>query len=215
MRSKDFRLFLCRRACSRSTPSSAEATATIFATFDTYHQVPGLRWPVVDGKETQMALPRRLTSLREEGRRGTGSTVTLTARPFLLTHCPTSPRPRRAGQGISVLAVYRTGTRALAFRFDDAPGTGALSAFRMPCVTCIPRTPRRWRAARRGGGDCIAARHHEDPSRDARAARASSGTGLRTVVRREPVINKLTLDATDPISLQTDFKKCAVKIVKV
>jgi nitrate reductase NapA len=29
------------------------------------------------------------------------------------------------------------------------------------------------------------------------------------------LINKVTLDATDPISLQTDFKKCAVKIVKV
>ena len=29
------------------------------------------------------------------------------------------------------------------------------------------------------------------------------------------LINKVTLDATDPISLQTDFKKCAVKVVKV
>ena len=27
------------------------------------------------------------------------------------------------------------------------------------------------------------------------------------------LINKVTLDATDPISKQTDFKKCAVKIV--
>ena len=27
------------------------------------------------------------------------------------------------------------------------------------------------------------------------------------------LINKATLDATDPISKQTDFKKCAVKIV--
>ena len=26
------------------------------------------------------------------------------------------------------------------------------------------------------------------------------------------LVNKLTLDATDPISKQTDFKKCAVKI---
>jgi nitrate reductase (cytochrome) len=25
----------------------------------------------------------------------------------------------------------------------------------------------------------------------------------------------VTLDATDPISLQTDFKKCAVRIVRV
>ena len=29
------------------------------------------------------------------------------------------------------------------------------------------------------------------------------------------LINKVTLDATDPISLQTDFKKCAVKIERV
>jgi nitrate reductase NapA len=28
------------------------------------------------------------------------------------------------------------------------------------------------------------------------------------------LINKVTLDATDPISLQTDFKKCACKVVK-
>lgn len=29
------------------------------------------------------------------------------------------------------------------------------------------------------------------------------------------LVNKLTLDATDPLSKQTDFKKCAVKIEKV
>ena len=29
------------------------------------------------------------------------------------------------------------------------------------------------------------------------------------------LINKVTLDATDPISLQTDYKKCAVRIEKV
>jgi nitrate reductase NapA len=29
------------------------------------------------------------------------------------------------------------------------------------------------------------------------------------------LINKLTLDATDPISKQTDFKKCAVRILPV
>ena len=28
------------------------------------------------------------------------------------------------------------------------------------------------------------------------------------------LINKVTLDATDPLSKQTDFKKCAVKVVK-
>jgi nitrate reductase NapA len=29
------------------------------------------------------------------------------------------------------------------------------------------------------------------------------------------MINKVTLDAIDPISLQTDYKKCAVRIEKV
>ena len=29
------------------------------------------------------------------------------------------------------------------------------------------------------------------------------------------LINKVTLDATDPISKQTDFKKCAVKVLRV
>ena len=29
------------------------------------------------------------------------------------------------------------------------------------------------------------------------------------------LINKATLDATDPISKQTDFKKCAVKVIGV
>jgi nitrate reductase NapA len=29
------------------------------------------------------------------------------------------------------------------------------------------------------------------------------------------LINKLTLDATDPLSKETDFKKCACKVVKV
>jgi nitrate reductase NapA len=29
------------------------------------------------------------------------------------------------------------------------------------------------------------------------------------------LVNKLTLDATCPISKETDFKKCAAKVVKV
>jgi nitrate reductase (cytochrome) len=29
------------------------------------------------------------------------------------------------------------------------------------------------------------------------------------------LVNKLTLDATCPISKETDYKKCAVKVVKV
>ena len=42
-----------RRACSRNTRRSGAATAHDLAPFDVYHQVRGLRWPVVNGKETR------------------------------------------------------------------------------------------------------------------------------------------------------------------
>ena len=48
-----------------------------------------------------------------------------------------------------------------------------------------------------------------------RAAATSRRAGLVFVPWFDStrLINKVTLDATDPISKQTDFKKCAVKIV--
>ena len=55
----------------------------------------------------------------------------------------------------------------------------------------------------------------------ARASRRATATSRRAGLVFVPwfdasqLINKVTLDATDPISFQTDFKKCAVKIVKV
>ena len=42
----------CRKACSRSTPQFGRGHGHDLAPFDTYHQARGLRWPVVDGKET-------------------------------------------------------------------------------------------------------------------------------------------------------------------
>jgi nitrate reductase NapA len=62
-----------------------------------------------------------------------------------------------------------------------------------------------------------------------RSRRGSMRTRVETRDRNQPprglvfvpwfdasqLINKLTLDATDPISFQTDFKKCAVAIAKV
>ena len=51
-RGQGLRLLRCRRACSRSTRSFGRGHGHDLAPFDTYHQVRGLRWPVVNGKET-------------------------------------------------------------------------------------------------------------------------------------------------------------------
>ena len=46
-------------------------------------------------------------------------------------------------------------------------------------------------------------------------SRRSSDRTPRDVFDASQLINKVTPDATDPISKQTDFKKCAVKVVPV
>ena len=47
------------------------------------------------------------------------------------------------------------------------------------------------------------------------SAQERIGAALDLWLDASQLINKTTLDATDPISKQTDFKKCAVKIVPV
>ena len=51
------------------------------------------------------------------------------------------------------------------------------------------------------------------PGRDARAQPHAVGLVFVPFFDASQLINKVTLDATDPISKQTDFKKCAVKVV--
>jgi len=70
---------------------------------------------------------------------------------------------------------------------------------------------------RRGSEVRIVSRRGEIRSRVETRGRNRMPRGLVFVpwFDASQLINKVTLDATDPISLQTDFKKCAVKIVKV
>ena len=44
---------MCRRACGKSTPRSDAATVTIWRRLRSITKFPGLRWPVVNGKETR------------------------------------------------------------------------------------------------------------------------------------------------------------------
>lgn len=45
--------------------------------------------------------------------------------------------------------------------------------------------------------------------------RPPQGTVYMPFFDAAQLVNKLTLDATDPLSKETDFKKCAVKLEKV
>jgi nitrate reductase NapA len=76
------------------------------------------------------------------------------------------------------------------------------------------RRERAWGTARRRSRDPLAPRQHANTRRDARPQPPPRGLVFVPWFDASQLINKLTLDATDPISFQTDFKKCAVKIVK-
>ena len=70
---------------------------------------------------------------------------------------------------------------------------------------------------RRGSEVKVVSRRGECRSRIEIRGRVKPPRGLVYVpwFDASQLINKVTLDATDPISKQTDFKKCAVRIVAV
>ena len=184
------------------------------APFDTYHQVRGLRWPVVNGKET-------LWRYRE------GSD------PYV-----------KAGAGYQFYGYPDGKALIYALPYEPPPevpdgeypfwlSTGrVLEHWHSGSMT--RRVPELYAAM----PNAVCYMHPDDASAlgvrrgvevEIRSRRGSMRTRVETRGRNRPprglvfvpwfdasqLINKLTLDATDPISFQTDFKKCAVKIVKV
>ena len=153
------------------------------APFDTYHQVRGLRWPVVNGKETRWRFREGSDPYVKQGTRlqfygyPDGK-----ARIFAL---PYEPPAEIARQGLSVLAVDRPRAGALAFRLDDAPRAGAVQGLSRSGVLHASRRRRRRQAApRRRGQGRLAPRRHPHPRRDARPQQAAARPGVRALVRR-------------------------------
>jgi len=184
------------------------------APFDTYHQVRGLRWPVVNGKET---LWRYREGADPYVKAGTGfqfyghpdGKAVIFALPYepppevpdkeypywlstgrVLEHWHSGSMTRRVPE------LHRAVPNAVCYMHpDDAKALGV----------------------RRGVEVEIASRRGSMRTRVETRGRNKPPRGLVFVpwFDASQLINKVTLDATDPISLQTDFKKCAVSIVKV
>ncbi|HKO87829.1 MAG TPA: periplasmic nitrate reductase subunit alpha, partial [Burkholderiales bacterium] len=184
------------------------------ATFDTYHEERGLRWPVVNGKETKW---RYREGSDPYVKAGTGfqfyGNPDNKAVIFALPYEPAAEEPDKeypfwlsTGRVLEhwhsgsmtrrVPELYRAFPNAVVYMHEeDAKGLGL----------------------RRGSEVRVVSRRGEMKSRIETRGRNKVPRGLVFVpwFDASQLINKVTLDATDPISLQTDFKKCAVKIVKV
>ena len=182
--------------------------------FDAYHRARGLRWPVVKGKET---LWRYREGADSYVKAGTGfefygnpdGRAVIWALPYeppaevpndeydlwlstgrVLEHWHSGSMTMRVPE------LYRAVPAAVVFMHpDDAVARGL----------------------KRGDEVRVVSRRGEMLSRIETRGRNRMPRGVVFVPWFDAgqLINKVTLDATDPISKQTDYKKCAVKVLAV
>jgi nitrate reductase (cytochrome) len=181
--------------------------------FDLYHRERGLRWPVVDGKET-----------RWRYREGTDPYVTAGSGFEFYGN----PDKRAVIWGLP----YQPAAEAPDGEYDLWLSTGRVlehwhsgsMTMRVPelyhavpsALLYIHPDDAEARGMRRGEVARVVSRRGEVKVRVETRGRYKVPRGLVYVpwFDASVLINKVTLDATDPISKQTDFKKCAVKVVK-
>jgi nitrate reductase NapA len=183
------------------------------APFDVYHKARGLRWPVVDGKET---LWRFREGYDPYVKKGEG--VRFYGKPdgkaviFALPYQPAAEAPDAeydlwlcTGR---VLEHWHTGT--MTRRVPEL-----YKAFPDAWVWMHPKDAEK-RGFKRGDAVKLVSRRGEMVTKVETRGRNRMPEGLVFVpfFDESRLVNKLTLDATCPISKETDFKKCAVKIVR-
>ncbi|WP_198263539.1 nitrate reductase catalytic subunit NapA [sulfur-oxidizing endosymbiont of Gigantopelta aegis] len=192
------------------------------APFDMYHKARGLRWPVVDGKETlwrfREGYDPYVAKLNPDGAKGDAY--------FYGNH------KKNGGKAKIISAPYEPPAESPNEEHDLWLCTGrVLEHWHSGSMT--RRVPELYRAV----PDAVIYMNKKDAKK--RKLRNGSKAKLMTIRgeiearietkgRNKPpeglvfvpwfdasrLINKATLDATDPLSKETDYKKCACKVVK-
>lgn len=181
------------------------------APFDAYHEARGLRWPVVKGQETRWRYREGYDPYVTAG-----SGVQFYGYPdkkaiiFALPYEPPAEAPDKeypfwlsTGR---VLEHWHTGsmTQRVPELYKAVPDA----------VVYMHPDDARDLKMRRGSEVKVISRRGEIRARIETRGRNKPPQGLVFVpfFDANKLINKVTLDATDPISKQTDYKKCAVRI---
>ena len=183
------------------------------APFDMYHKARGLRWPVVDGKETLWRFRegydpyvKKSEDVRFYGKPDGKAVI------FALPYQPPAESPdSEYDMWLStgrVLEHWHTGS--MTRRVPEL-----YRAFPDAWVFMNPDDAAK-RSFKRGDAVKVISRRGEITTRVETRGRNKMPPGVVFVpfFDESRLVNKLTLDATCPISKETDFKKCAVKIVK-
>lgn len=182
------------------------------APYDMYHEVRGLRWPVVNGQETRWRYREGLDPYVKpgEGIRFYGNPDGK-AKIIAVPYEPPAESPDKefdlwlvTGR---VLEHWHSGSMTM--RVPEL-----YKAF--PAAVCFMNADdARKRGLNQGAEVKIVSRRGEIRTRLETRGRNRMPSGVIFVpwFDASELINKTTLDATDPISKQTDFKKCAVKVI--
>jgi nitrate reductase NapA len=184
------------------------------APFERYHETRGLRWPVVDGKETQWRYREGYDPYVTPG-----AGVEFYGKPdgkawiFALPYEPAAESPDEE------YPFWLSTGRVLEHWHSGSMTERVPELYRaFPDAVCFMHPDDAVELnLRRGSEVRVVSRRGEIRTRVETRGRNKPPRGLVFVpwFDASQLINKVTLDATDPISRQTDYKKCAVKLVKV
>ncbi len=188
------------------------------ASYETYHKVRGLRWPVVNGKETQWRFKEGYDPYVPKGK------------DFYFYG--TKGRPVGKGQAWAFAAPYEPPAESPDSEYPLWLCTGRVLEH-WHSGTMTMRVPELYRAVpyaviwmNPADAKKLGLKHNDKAKVISRRGEITARVDLRG--RNKPpkglihvpwfdaniLINKVTLDATCPISKETDYKKCAVKVVK-
>ena len=184
------------------------------APYEQYQQARGLRWPVVDGKETLWRFSEGYDPYvgKDKGYEFYGKPD---GKAFIIA-APFEPAPEAPDEEYD---LWLTTGRVLEHWHSGSMTRRVPELYRAvpDALVYIHPDDARSRGLRRGDEVLIQSRRGDMRTRVETRGRNRPPVGLVFVpwFDARQLINKLTLDATDPLSKQTDFKKCAVKISKV
>jgi nitrate reductase NapA len=186
------------------------------APFDTYHATRGLRWPVVDGKETVIRYREGSDPYVEKGRgfqfygnKKQDDRATIWFRPYEpAAEVPDNDYPFWLCTG-RVLEHWHSGT--MTRRVESLH-----KAYPHATANLHPSDAKKLGIAT-GDKIRISSRRGDVVLYAEAGGRVTPQVGMVYVpwFDEDVMINNVTLDAFCPISKQNDFKKCAVKIAKV
>jgi nitrate reductase (cytochrome) len=205
------------------------------ADFDTYHKVRGLRWPVVDGKETSWRFNAKYDPYaKKTGREFAfyGEFAKVISNGTLTGPDITKPKVDLHNKAKICMHPYMDPPETPSKEYPLWLCTGRVLEH-WHSGTMTMRVPELYRAVPEalcymnpGTAKDLGVKDGELVWVESRRGKVKARVDTRGRNRpprslvyvpwfdEKVYINKVTLDATDPTSKQTDFKKCAVKVYK-